>query len=172
MRLAASPHPAMNASSGTTFECRKNRSSRDRRRRCRLASIERRRIASISPGGGLPRLHLLVTRTPARQLAAERLAHDLLGLAVAVARRKVEQGDASRRPRHGPSRRIRRTWSVPTACPAAAEVSVERERLPNGWCCIAPVEQAQIGREALVSCCHRYSVCSSLVRTHDAAVPR
>src|ERR1700722_18281186 len=54
----------MKASSGTTLECRKNTSSRDRRSRLRLASIDRRRIVSMSPDGGFPRLHLLVTRAP------------------------------------------------------------------------------------------------------------
>src|SRR6185437_6869937 len=63
MRLLASGQPARYAASGTTFECRKKRSSRVNRRRRRLASIERRTMPSISAGGGFPKLHLLVTRT-------------------------------------------------------------------------------------------------------------
>src|SRR5580704_9881371 len=48
MRLAASGQRAMWSSSGTTFEWRKNRSSRDSRRRPRLPSIDCRRRGSIS----------------------------------------------------------------------------------------------------------------------------
>src|SRR5215471_3914710 len=64
MRPAASGRCARCCASGTTFECKKNRSSRGNRSRARLPSIDCRTSGSISRGDRLPILHLLVTRTP------------------------------------------------------------------------------------------------------------
>ena len=84
----------MCVASGTTFECRKNRSSRDRRSRARLPSIERRRIPFDLLGRGLAEIAFTGDPHTLGEPAGERRADHLFGLAIAIARREVEHGNA------------------------------------------------------------------------------
>src|ERR1700732_2897236 len=94
MREAASAWRAMCSGSGTTFECRKNRSSRDSRKPGEAAFDRAPQDPSDRPGCSLAEIAFAGDPRTLGEPAGKRGADHLLRLAIAVARREVEQGNA------------------------------------------------------------------------------